>query len=88
MFEIVSAQILNCLVNLIPWLPVLKTWMMPRIFRDSFQNVVELLDDLFQRAASAEGEPSEMNFIKKHSASMRAQVRIGEDERGIESIKA
>lgn len=27
------------------------------IFRDSFQNVVELLDDLFQRAADAEEDP-------------------------------
>jgi magnesium chelatase subunit H len=36
------------------------------IFRDSFANVVDLLDDMFERAASAD-EPSSMNFIKKHS---------------------
>ena len=48
-----------------------------RIFRDSFQNVVELLDDLFQRAAAAEGEPPEMNFIKKHAGVMKAQVCRG-----------
>ena len=36
---------------------------MSGIFRDSFQNVVELLDDLFQRAAAAD-EPSDSNFIR------------------------
>ncbi|KAL7562060.1 hypothetical protein ACA910_011099 [Epithemia clementina (nom. ined.)] len=36
------------------------------IFRDSFANVVDLLDDMFERAASAD-EPESMNFIKKHS---------------------
>jgi magnesium chelatase subunit H len=36
---------------------------MSGIFRDSFQNVVELLDDLFQRAAAAD-EPPEQNFIR------------------------
>lgn len=36
---------------------------MSGIFRDSFQNVVELLDDLFQRAASAD-EPEDRNFIR------------------------
>ncbi|EIE25813.1 hydrogenobyrinic acid a,c-diamide cobaltochelatase, partial [Coccomyxa subellipsoidea C-169] len=42
---------------------------MSGIFRDSFQNVVELLDDLFQRAAAAD-EPPEQNFIRKHVLSM------------------
>jgi len=42
---------------------------MSGIFRDSFQNVVELLDDLFQRAAEAD-EPEEMNFIRKHAQEM------------------
>ncbi|GJP63603.1 hypothetical protein CLOP_g20671 [Closterium sp. NIES-67] len=42
------------------------------IFRDSFANVVELLDDLFRRAAEAD-EPSEMNFIKKHSLALQAE---------------
>jgi cobalamin biosynthesis Mg chelatase CobN len=36
---------------------------MSGIFRDSFQNVLELLDDLFQRAAAAD-EPIEKNFIR------------------------
>jgi len=40
---------------------------MSGIFRDSFQNVVELLDDLFQRAAKAD-EPESLNFIR-HAAS-------------------
>ena len=37
---------------------------MSGIFRDSFQNVVELLDDLFQRAADAD-EPEHLNFIRQ-----------------------
>jgi len=36
------------------------------IFRDSFANVVDLLDDMFERCANAE-EPSDMNYIKKHA---------------------
>ena len=44
---------------------------MSGIFRDSFANVVALLDDLFARAADAD-EPAEMNFIKKHADEMRA----------------
>ncbi|GAB4822001.1 hypothetical protein N2152v2_009047 [Parachlorella kessleri] len=42
------------------------------IFRDSFQNVVELLDDLFQRAAAVD-EPPEQNFIRKHALAMSGQ---------------
>ncbi|CAI5457924.1 unnamed protein product [Closterium sp. Yama58-4] len=42
------------------------------IFRDSFANVVELLDDLFRRAAEAD-EPPEMNFIRKHSLALQAE---------------
>ncbi|MCW6038270.1 magnesium chelatase subunit H [Spirulina subsalsa FACHB-351] len=42
------------------------------IFRDSFVNVIELLDDLFQRAAEAE-EPEEQNFIRKHALALKAQ---------------
>jgi len=45
---------------------------MSGIFRDSFQNVVELLDDLFQRAAAAK-EPAHMNFIHKHAKGMEAK---------------
>jgi magnesium chelatase subunit H len=42
------------------------------IFRDSFGNVIELLDDLFQRAAAAD-EPIEQNFIRKHCLELKAQ---------------
>lgn len=42
------------------------------IFRDSFVNIIELLDDLFQRAAAAE-EPIERNFIRKHAIELQAQ---------------
>lgn len=36
---------------------------MSGIFRDSFQNVVELLDDLFRNAAQA-NEVADQNFIR------------------------
>lgn len=42
------------------------------IFRDSFVNILELLDDLFQRAAEAD-EPEQQNFIKKHALQLQAQ---------------
>lgn len=42
------------------------------IFRDSFQNVLDLLDDLFKRAAAAD-EPLDMNFIKKHAQDMQRE---------------
>jgi magnesium chelatase subunit H len=42
------------------------------IFRDSFVNIIELLDDLFQRAANAE-EPEDQNFIRKHAIALKAQ---------------
>jgi magnesium chelatase subunit H len=42
------------------------------IFRDSFVNILELLDDLFQRAADAD-EPEAQNFIRKHSLALKAQ---------------
>ena len=45
---------------------------MSGIFRDSFQNIVDLLDDVFQRAAAA-NEPPEMNFVRKHSLDMGKQ---------------
>lgn len=35
-------------------------------YRDSFANVVDLLDDMFERAAQLD-EPPDMNFIRKHS---------------------
>ena len=46
---------------------------MSGIFRDSFANVVALLDDLFQRAADAPEESAEQNFIKKHATEMRSE---------------
>jgi magnesium chelatase subunit H len=42
------------------------------IFRDSFVNIIELLDDLFQRAAEAD-EPEDQNFIRKHALALKAQ---------------
>jgi len=42
------------------------------IFRDSFVNIIELLDDLFQRAATAD-EPIEQNFIRKHALELEKQ---------------
>jgi magnesium chelatase subunit H len=42
------------------------------IFRDSFVNIIELLDDLFRRAAEAE-EPEDQNFIRKHASILRSQ---------------
>jgi magnesium chelatase subunit H len=42
------------------------------IFRDTFINIIELLDDLFQRAAEAE-EAEEDNFIRKHALALKAQ---------------
>jgi len=39
------------------------------IFRDSFANVVDLLDDMFERCAIA-NEPVEMNFVKKHALAL------------------
>ena len=47
---------------------------MSGIFRDSFANVVDLLDDLFQRAAAAP-EPPEQNFIRKHALAMQVGFR-------------
>ncbi|UBF29455.1 cobaltochelatase subunit CobN [Kovacikia minuta CCNUW1] len=42
------------------------------IFRDSFANIIELLDDLFRRAAEAP-EPEEQNFIRKHALALQSQ---------------
>jgi magnesium chelatase subunit H len=42
------------------------------IFRDTFTNIIELLDDLFQRAAAA-AEPEEENFIRKHALALKSQ---------------
>jgi magnesium chelatase subunit H len=42
------------------------------IFRDTFVNIIELLDDLFQRAAQAD-EALENNFIRKHYLALKEQ---------------
>jgi magnesium chelatase subunit H len=42
------------------------------IFRDSFVNIIELLDDLFRRATEVE-EPEDQNFIRKHALALRSQ---------------
>jgi magnesium chelatase subunit H len=42
------------------------------IFRDTFVNIIELLDDLFERAAEAD-ESSEDNFIRKHALELQQQ---------------
>ncbi|WYL94833.1 MAG: magnesium chelatase subunit H [Gloeotrichia echinulata IR180] len=42
------------------------------IFRDSFVNIIELLDDLFQRAADID-ESENQNFIRKHALALKAQ---------------
>jgi magnesium chelatase subunit H len=42
------------------------------IFRDTFVNIIELLDDLFQRAAAANESEAE-NFIRKHALALKAQ---------------
>ena len=43
------------------------------IFRDTFENVVLLLDDLFERCAAAADEPVEMNYVRKHALDLEAQ---------------
>jgi len=42
------------------------------IFRDTFSNVVDLLDDALRRAAEAEDEPPEQNFVRKHFLELEA----------------
>jgi magnesium chelatase subunit H len=42
------------------------------IFRDSFVNIIELLDDLFRRASEAD-EPEEQNFVRKHAIALQSQ---------------
>jgi magnesium chelatase subunit H len=42
------------------------------IFRDSFVNIIELLDDLFQRASDAD-ESEEDNYIRKHALALKMQ---------------
>lgn len=40
--------------------------------RDSFANIVDLLDDMFERAALAD-EPTELNFIRKHALKLQTE---------------
>ena len=42
------------------------------IFRDTFGNVLDLLDDLFERISLAD-ESYDQNFVKKHSDSLKTQ---------------
>jgi len=42
------------------------------LFRDSFVNIVELLDDLFRRAAEAD-EPPQRNAIRRHALQLAAE---------------
>ncbi|MGK7947553.1 MAG: magnesium chelatase subunit H [Xenococcaceae cyanobacterium] len=42
------------------------------IFRDTFVNIIELLDDLFKRAAEADESPED-NFIRKHYLALKEQ---------------
>lgn len=49
------------------------------IFRDSFVNIIELLDDLFRRAAEI-AEPEDQNFIRKHALALQSQ--------GVENVSA
>ena len=49
---------------------------MSGIFRDSFANVVDLLDDMFQRAAAAEDEPEELNFVRKHALALAEEAGV------------
>lgn len=37
------------------------------MFRDSFANIVDLLDDMFEKCVAQSDEPMEMNYIKKHA---------------------
>ena len=48
---------------------------MSGIFRDSFSNIVELLDDLFEAAAAA-NEADEDNYIAMHARKLAA---VGEE---------
>ncbi len=42
------------------------------IFRDTFVNIIELLDDLFRRAAEVE-ESEDNNYIRKHYLALKSQ---------------
>ena len=67
-WEVVADHPSNLIDHNFPWLIS---------SRDSFANIVDLLDDMFERAAQAD-EPPDMNFIKKHALEL---VESGVDER-------
>ncbi|OSX68793.1 hypothetical protein BU14_2236s0001, partial [Porphyra umbilicalis] len=51
------------------------------IFRDSFAHTVELLDDMFRRAAAAEEDP-EWNFVRAHALAAAADAAAAADGGG------
>ncbi|UEC43878.1 MAG: Cobaltochelatase CobN subunit [Methanothrix sp.] len=57
---------IDCLVNICGF------------FRDMFPNVVELLDQAFNLVAGLD-EPSEMNYVRKHSIENLERLRSGDD---------
>jgi cobaltochelatase CobN len=58
---------IDCLVNICGF------------FRDMFPNVVELLDQAFNLVAGLD-EPSEMNYVRKHSLENLERLKSGEGE--------
>ena len=42
------------------------------IFRDSFANIVDLLDDMFERCVAID-EPEDLNFVKKHANDLKKE---------------
>jgi len=60
---------IDCLVNICGF------------FRDMFPNVVELLDQAFNLVAGLD-EPSEMNYVRKHSIENLERLKSGEDGEG------
>ena len=64
-FELIPLSVLGR-----PRIDVLAS--MSGIFRDSFANVLDLLDDLFERTSLAD-ESIDMNFIKKHTDELKAK---------------
>lgn len=64
-FELVPLSVLGR-----PRIDVLAS--MSGIFRDSFANVLDLLDDLFERTSLVD-EPIDMNYIKKHTDELKVK---------------
>jgi len=53
---------------------------MSGIFRDCFENIVDLLDDVMQKCSDAKDEPLEKNFVKKHHDQMIQDKVIGDSD--------